>query len=404
MSMLEWVRRDKASNLIVFIHGLKGGMDTWSYSEEVSFPSLLATDKLFKKEYDVACFNYFTTFTNTYGKTRNWAERLFGSLKKKQNNLPVDEIAELLRTELEVNLSDYDNIIFIAHSMGGLIAKACILKQLEEDQVSSVKGFISLAVPHAGAKIANIGGLISKNIQLDDLGVLSDTVDNLSRKWIHTPNTPRTKYIYAANDSYVDKKSALAIDSIKKDSRAVNEDHSSICKPMNSEQTIYQAVIKDIIYFEQYFSSTLPLATLTDTNQFDTQFFVIKMVLADIHKAIQGHAKEYFYNAELARKIFTSDADREKLERLYKKIKHIYQDEFEKHISEATTSDQFISSVHSRIMSEDKLYLNEVLNSIDSIHKKGMLHQLANMANGTILWSSDTCITELSKIKSETKA
>ena len=400
MSMLEWVKKEKNPNLILFIHGLNGGIDTWSYSEEISFPSLIATNKSMQSAYDIACFNYFSTLTNTYGNAKSWAKRLFSSLKKKQKNLPVDEIAELLRTELEVNLSDYENIIFVAHSMGGLIAKACILKQLEEEQVSSVKGFISLAVPHSGAKIANIGGLISKNVQLDDLGVLSNTIDDLSRKWLHTPNTPKTKYIYAANDSYVDKKSALAIDSIKKDSRAVDEDHSSICKPMDTEQTIYKAVLKDIADFEEYFSSTLPLENFIDNNQFDTQFFVIKMVLADIHESIQGHAKEYFYNAELARKIFTSDADREKLGRLYKKIKHMYQEELERHISEATTSDKLISSVHSRIMSEDKLYLNELLNSIDSIHKKGMLHQLANKADGTILWSLDTCLNELSNIKS----
>lgn len=404
MSMLEWVKKEKNPSLIVFIHGLNGGVDTWSYSKEVSFPSLIAKNKSMQTAYDIACFNYFSTFTNTYGNAKGWAKRLFSSLKKKQKNLPVDEIAELLRTELEVNLSDYDNIIFVAHSMGGLIAKACILKQLEEEQVSSVKGFISLAVPHSGAKIANIGGLISKNVQLVDLGLLSDTVDDLTRKWIHTPNTPKTKYIYAANDIYVDKKSALAIDSIKKDSRAVDEDHSSICKPMDTTQTIYQAVLKDISDFEQHFFSILPLENFIDNNQFDTQLFVIKMVLADIHDAIQGHAKEYFYNAELARKIFTSDADRKKLECLYKKIKHIYQEEFEKHISEATTSNQLIASVHSRIMSEDKLYLNEVLNSIDSIHKKGMLHQLANKVDGAILWSSDTCLTELSNINSGSQA
>lgn len=57
--------------------------------------------------------------------------------------------------------------------MGGLVSKACILSHLDETQDTIVKGFISLAVPHSGAKIANIGSeFLSSNIQLSDLTVL----------------------------------------------------------------------------------------------------------------------------------------------------------------------------------------------------------------------------------------
>ena len=181
MSMIDWVRRENKPNVILFVHGLKGGIETWSHDENTSFPSLLASEPQLAEHYDIACFNYFTTFTTTYGVSKSFFSRVFGSLNKLRKNLPITELAELLRTEFEVNLSDYGRVIIIAHSMGGLISKACILGHLKETLTTSVKGFISLAVPHSGAKIANIGSLISSNVQLKDLSVLSDAVDQLSR-------------------------------------------------------------------------------------------------------------------------------------------------------------------------------------------------------------------------------
>lgn len=251
-------------------------------------------------------------------------------------------------------------------------------------------------MPHEGSLKADIGKLLSSNIQIKELSVLSDTLNKLSREWFQTEKIPKAKYIYAAHDSYVDKKkSSLAIHSHNKDIRAVDEDHSSICKPKDNEQTTYKAVRQYINEFSKTYSSAITIETFVDENQFDSQYFVIKMVVSDIHSSIQNHAKEYFYNAELIGKIFTNDHDRKKLNILYKKIKHIYQEEFEKHISEDTTPDKLISSVHARIMKEDKNYLNEVLSSIDSVHKKGMLHQLSNNADDKILWSSKTNLEEV---------
>ncbi|BCG65739.1 MAG: hypothetical protein methR_P3593 [Methyloprofundus sp.] len=397
MSMLEWVKQEGKQNLILFVHGLKGGMETWSYDEKISFPTLLNMEESLKVTHDIACFNYFTTFTNSYGKGSNWVGRMFGSLKKTRKNLPIDEIAELLRTEVQVHLSDYENIVIIAHSMGGLISKAYILKQLDENKLTPVKGFISLAVPHSGSKLANIGGLISKNAHLKDLGILSDTVYTLAQTWLRTENKPRTKYLYAANDQYVDKKSALEISATKQDSSAVDEDHSSICKPKDNQQTVYKAVLQYILEFN---TETLTIEDY-DGNEFDEEYFVLKLVIADVHETITGHAKEYFYNAELARKIFTSDSDRKNLDTLYKRIKHLYQEEYEKYLVNKDTSDSLVSSLHSRIMSEEGSYLKDLLKGAESIHKKGMLHQLANKKDKIILWSDKTCLSDLEKMKAE---
>ncbi len=395
--MLNWVKKDDKPNLIVFIHGLKGGVETWSYDDKTSFPKLLKSQIDFISGFDIACFDYFTTFTETYGKTKSLFRSLFSSFKTKETNLPIEELSELLKTEIA--LTDYDNIILIAHSMGGLVAKSCILNQIEENHVSNIRGLISLAVPHSGALIANIGGLVSSNVQLQDLSVLSPTIDRLNRQWIQTPNTPCTKYIYASHDKYVDKKSALAIDALKKDSMAVNADHSTICKPKDVDESAFRAVIKHIETMKGEFKNQVPLKTLVEPDAYSNQYFVIKMVIADIHHIIQGHAKEYFYNAELARKVFTSESDRKKLEQLYSKIRCLYQEELEAHIADGTITDKFIASVHQRITDEDERMLNQILGGLDSVHKKGMLHQLSNKFDTDIIWEKSTSISQIRESK-----
>lgn len=395
MSLVHWIKQENKPNLVLFVHGLKGGQETWEYNENVSFPGMLASDPQLVDRYDVGCFNYFTTFTTTYGVSKSVFYRLFRSMKKIRKNLPISELAELLRTEFEVNLDGYDRVIIIAHSMGGLVTKACILGHLLEKQETSVKGFISLAVPHSGAKIANIGSFVSSNVQIEDLGVLSDAVDQLSRSWLNACNPPPTKYIYGAHDPFVDKKSALAIESQRKDSIAVDEDHSSICKPRSQSETIYKAVVKYIIELESMWKEPLTVREFQDNNQYDDHYFVLKMVIAEVHEAITGHAKGYFFNAEEARKLFTSDNDKKLLKILYAKVKEVYQQEYENHIANETTPDQLVRSVHSKIMSEDEGYLKTALTELDGIHKKGMIHQLANKGDATIVWSRDTKLEDI---------
>ena len=395
MSMITWVKKEKKPNAVIFVHGLKGGQETWSFDENISFPSLLAVDPQLSDRYDIGCFNYFTTFTTTYGVTKGIFARLFSSRKSIRTNLPITEIAQLLRTEFEVNLSDYEKVIVIAHSMGGLISKACILGQLEETQSTAVNGFISLAVPHTGAKIANMASFISSNVQLSDLNVLSDAVYQFSRDWINTSSPPPTKYIYGAHDKFVDKKSALAIESLKKDSRAVDEDHTSICKPKSQEETVYKAVVKYILEFEAAYKAPLAVRDFKDNNQYDDHFFVLKMVIADVHEGITGNAKGYFFNAEEARKLFTSDHDKKLLSVLYGKVREIYRQEHEHHIANKTTPDQFVQRVHAKIMSEDGSYLKTLLAELDGVHKKGMIHQLANKEDIDIVWSANTSIEDV---------
>lgn len=119
------------------------------------------------------------------------------------------------------------------------------------------------------------------------------------------------------------------------------------------------------------------------------------MVIADVHEGITGNAKGYFFNAEEARKLFTSDNDKKLLSVLYGKVREIYRQEHEHHIANKTTPDQFVQRVHAKIMSEDGSYLKTLLAELDGVHKKGMIHQLANKEDIDVVWSANTSIEDV---------
>lgn len=400
MTMLKWIRKENASNLVLFIHGLNGGSETWNYSDEISFPTLLNSDADLNN-FDISCFEYFTNFTSKFNATRNIFRKFFKSTNKIQINLPVDELAALLVTEIDVNLSEYKNIIFVAHSMGGLVSKSCILKMINYGRNENIKGFISLAVPHAGSELASYSSMISSSAQIKDLTVFSNETDSLNREWLASNKTPNSKFIYGTNDLIVNKKSALPIQILAKDSVAVHEDHGTICKPSSTECNVYKLVKKFIIEIDRDNRDPLPITEFVNGNQYDNEYFVLKMIVADVHDDIANHAKEYYYNAELARNFFTSDHDRAILNGLYRKIKSLYQTQFESAIANNLTSDQLLSAIHKKIEDEDLAALNCLLADIDDLHKKGMLHQLANKLNRDVIWSTETTVESIHQLRSE---
>ncbi|WP_262795526.1 hypothetical protein [Catenovulum sp. 2E275] len=72
--------------------------------------------------------------------------------------------------------------------------------------------FLSLAVPHQGAKLATYGNLISNNLQIEGLEPLNGFIHRLNDYWLKTSLRPTTKYFYGTSDKIVDKTSAVPAD------------------------------------------------------------------------------------------------------------------------------------------------------------------------------------------------
>lgn len=402
--MIEFVSNENKKDLILFVHGFTGDATTWSNEIYGSFPDLLLKEDEVKDKFDIAHFVYYTKLLNLFSKTSNVSKLVkkflnisHGKLKK---NISVDEIANLLRTEIRFKLQKYDNIVIVAHSMGGLVAKSCVVKDFQEKIPSKVKLFISLAVPHMGAELATFGKLISENIQIEDLAPLNKFIHETNDAWLKSSLRPETKYFYGVHDDVVAKTSASPTDKDTTDVISLDENHNSISKPEGRESTTFIAV-KDVILNYQTNDpgmTDLKIQTLNNDSEYDDELFVLKLLMADIHNSTVRDAKEVFLNAEYMRKIFSSESEQKRLSELYEKVRKLYKDGYTKYIHDGLpNSGQLLAAVHDRIVGEDKEFLHTLIPFINAIHKQGMLHQLANDSEGNIWWSKDTGMEEIEK-------
>lgn len=402
--MIEYIANKKNKNIILFVHGFTGDKDTWGNPGMDSFPLLLMKNEKIAESFDIALFSYYTKLLNLFSKGNKVSQivkKLFKkSHQKLRNNNSIEEIANLLRVEIRFKLQEYDNIIIVAHSMGGLVAKSCIIKDIQENIPTKIRLFISLAVPHMGVELASYGKLISNNIQIDNLAPLNSFIHDINDVWLKTSIRPKTKYFYGVHDGVVVKTSAAPIDKEKSDIISVDENHVSICKPDSQENTTLVAVKTLII---EYLNNDpgvyqFEIQTLPDHHSYDDELFVLKLIVADIHNSSVRNAKEVFLNAEYARKIFNSESDQKRLSELYGKIRTIYNNNYSKYVHDGIkNSGMLLAEINSQILNEDKNFLDTLIPFINAIHKQGMLQQLANSEDGEIWWTKDTGLDYLNR-------
>lgn len=409
--MIEFIRRENRNNVILFVHGFTGGKDTWKHPVEGYFHDQLLKHEFVGENFDVATFEYYTTLTNLFPAVNSVAQRVLSLFKniqpKAKKNVSVEEISDLLNTRIRFDLDSYENIVVVAHSMGGLVTKACILKDLESGRISKIKLFLSLAVPHLGADLAIYGKLISSNKQIRDLAPLSDLCPTMTNAWMRHSIKPEIKYFCGAYDDVVNHNSAVGSDNNPQDIITCDDGHLSICKPEGPRSIAILATLK---FLEEFTKNNMPggalaLQRLKDPTQYNDEVFVLKLLLADVHNANVTHSKEHFLNAEYARKLFSSTADQNKLKTLYEKIRTIYQNCYGQHVANADkSSTTLVSAVHEKIIAEDAGYLKATLPMLQGLHKMGMLHQLANDLGDTVWWSENQSQQALEHVRQKLAA
>ncbi|WP_444927007.1 ABC-three component system protein [Microbulbifer sp. TRSA002] len=400
--MIEFFTQDHKRRLILFIHGLTGSENTWKNSNGTTFPGLLSQDQTINDNFDIAYFNYYSKFfniTEQAGRVKKFLNKILSRpVSTTKKNVSIQDLAKHLHTEIEVKCQKYQEIIVIAHSMGGLITKGSISIDIEKNRVSKVKLFLSLAVPHHGSSLASPAKLLSNNVQLEQLKTLSDYGSKLCNIWQQNNLRPATKYFRGLYDEIVDENSAIAIDKIEQDIRTVPEDHESIAKPKDNNNTTFLGVSQ---YIHDYLNGgvqedLLEILTLKNEDEYSDSLFVIKLLIADIHKSTVTDAKELFLNAEYMSKRFTSSFDQKHLQEIYTNIKTIYQDSYTKYLHGGfDNSGQFLSEVHDKIVRENEKTLKSKIYEIGVMHKKGMLHQLADELKGNVWWSETKDLEKL---------
>jgi hypothetical protein len=277
--------------------------------------------------------------------------------------------------------------------MGGLIVKDYILNYEKGDTPEPI-GYLSLAVPHKGS----IGGYLlgSFNLNAKELRPLNEYSDSLNNAWTDTKAShPKAQYYIALYDECVDEVSALPFTVKKSDKFVVDHDHISICKPSDPNDAVCFQVAK-FLKSRAYDSTMSELATTAfkpESNSYEKEIFVIKMILSEVGEKGIDDAKGSFFHAEIIIKA-ADKKDRTTLQDLQTKVLSLYQQSYNAHSSKLEANEVF-AKVHDLLLEQDSKALASGVNYINFMHKKGLLHQLANKLTTQVTWSDKIGIQDI---------
>ncbi|HEX3068941.1 MAG TPA: alpha/beta fold hydrolase, partial [Thermoanaerobaculia bacterium] len=224
-------RNTHAKRVIIFIHGVFGdGTSTWqNHASGAYFPALVAADE-------------------TFAGADIWVHQ-FDTPKLRQS-YTIDELADHLRRYLNNDnvVANHDEIIFVAHSMGGLVARAYLLKYREMPP-ERVRMMYFFSTPTTGSDVASLARLISDNPQLSDMRKM--TTDDAGvlgvweAQWSSSPYA-KTTLSYCAYELLptmgtivVQRESARHLCNTRPDPIARN--HIDIVKPRDGDDESYVA-------------------------------------------------------------------------------------------------------------------------------------------------------------------
>src|SRR5580658_1050815 len=160
-------RNPNVSTVIVFVHGVMGNsIDTWTNNKTNAYwPKMLTTDPHFK---GAAVFAY-----------QYPSPRLQGSLS-------IQGVAEDMDQQFQhFGIDKYKNIIFLTHSMGGLVVRKFLILQKLGDAgfTDKVKMIYFLSTPETGSQFAALASLISDNPQFKDMMPDDYFLKSLQKDW-----------------------------------------------------------------------------------------------------------------------------------------------------------------------------------------------------------------------------
>jgi protein SERAC1 len=228
---------------VVFLHGITGdGVTTWSIGSvaETYWPRWLAEDhpsiNVYSASYDSSLFT----------------KALSGE------GASIVDLATMQLDHLRTRSSPAPGVIFITHSLGGLIIKQMLRKCADSANpetkalLGCVKGIAFIGTPHQGAGAAKtldvvMHKLLSKAAK--QLAYGEEQLVDLSewfRSWIGTSKVPILAYYETKKTNgvkVVDKITAnpnvLGCDPI-----AIASDHIDICKPSSRQAQLYKSISK----------------------------------------------------------------------------------------------------------------------------------------------------------------
>ncbi len=149
----------------------------------------------------------------------------------------IQTLADGLASQLKHIYKDYQRIIIVAHSLGGLVARNYLVNLTIQKQSHHVVGLMLYAVPNDGSGLASVAKYVHWwHRQLRQLCRDSDLIDNLNNTWssLELNKSIACKYIIAGEDSVVSKSSAQGYWSNHAVETVVDKGHINLVKPDDS--------------------------------------------------------------------------------------------------------------------------------------------------------------------------
>lgn len=176
-----WItsEKDRANPVaVVFVHGIFGTTrGTWTNKDGKTFFDFIKKDRDVGSRIDVYAFGYTSDMF-------------------KEGSLDIYGAAEMLDAYLEKDkVWDYNTVVFVGHSMGGLVAMQLLLNK--RNRISQVPLMVLYATPQEGSTLAAIGKAFSPNPALAQM-VENDPdsfIVALDNNWAHMLDDPSIKKI-----------------------------------------------------------------------------------------------------------------------------------------------------------------------------------------------------------------
>ena len=175
-----WVSRNPDApekTAVVFVHGIFGDtLGTWTNDNRQTFFELLRTSPELKGKVDVYAFGFTSTMLSG------------GSLSIREAATKLDESLTF------DHVWDYPTVVFVAHSMGGLV----VIRELQHfpKRLEQTPLVVLYATPAAGAQVATIGDLFLTNPALGQMRPSdgNEFLKLLDDDWTDTPR-PQTRVV-----------------------------------------------------------------------------------------------------------------------------------------------------------------------------------------------------------------
>jgi len=225
-------RRENKPRVIVFVHGIFGdATGTWTCDSTKSYwPNLILTDEAFN-DADVYVAGYDTPFVG--------------------NTMTIDEVVSNLNNRLQADqVFEHRDVIFVTHSLGGLIAQRFLLTH--RGLAAKVPFLFFFSTPETGAQIAALGRVFSADPLLEAMlpGDSNAYLLNLENEWIAAGFAAKRFCAYekkAMRGVFVVDRLSGTRNCTNQTPLPINEDHAGIVKPCDRGADAYLALRNAII-------------------------------------------------------------------------------------------------------------------------------------------------------------